>query len=178
MHTFRNSFLLSFAFWIIGFVFPFLSKPILVDRNPLEISVLEKLNQLHIEGETFELFVTLALNNSTVCLVNIFGGFLFGFVTIVNLFTNGYFVASSLMQYHNSGLSVIQIMKYTMPHCFELIGVWLAGSVGFLLTHEQFKLLQGKGFLPNYKLLVPAALISLMIIIISAFIEAYITPNV
>jgi len=59
---------------------------------------------------------------------------MFGIVTLINLVVNGFITADTFATIYNNGMEVSKILKYTLPHCFELIGVWFSGAIGFSLV--------------------------------------------
>ena len=71
----------------------------------------------------------------------------------------------------------------TFPHCiFEIPAIVIAGAAGFKIPYEIVRYLAGKKEQPltkeDIKEYITLALISIILIVIAAFVEAYITPRI
>jgi hypothetical protein len=47
-------------------------------------------------------------------------------------------------------MSIISILKVTLPHSFELIGFWLSGAIGFCIAWNIVQFIRGKKILFSY----------------------------
>lgn len=139
----------------------------------------------HSTGSTFVSvdFVTLSLNNTAVFAALLLGGFLFGGVTIFLLantgFVTGLVTAASL----HEGTSVLGFVALVLPHgIIEFPAYFLGGAIGFKITRSVVQYLRGKRDRPLTSAMVQAytwlAALGLVAIVVSAFIEAEITPIV
>jgi uncharacterized membrane protein SpoIIM required for sporulation len=115
-------------------------------------------------------------NNIAVYVKLISGVFVFGLLDIYLLFINGFYIS-----FIASGIKITYIIAGILPHgVFEFTGFILAGAVGLkipfnlilYILDEKEKLIAKEDI---YEIL-HMSLISLLLIIIAAFIEAYITP--
>lgn len=99
---------------------------------------------------TFELILT---NNLKGCLINVFGGVLLSVATVGNLLVNGFAAADVFRNAYDSGFPLTSILKTTLPHSFELLGFWLSGMIGFMITWQLIRFMKGKKsiFLSCYK---------------------------
>jgi len=116
--------------------------------------------------------------NLKVCAFLISGVILTGIPTIGILVYNGFF-SGALIRYFldNELLTVNELLKSTAPHFSEIVGFWLAGSIGLngitwlrnlIITNQ---LPDIGSVIYNLRIL----LISVILIIVSGFIEVYIS---
>ena len=75
------------------------------------------------------------------------------------------------------------ILLLIFPHCiFEIPAIIIAGAAGFKIPCEIVRYLAGKKEQPltkeDIKEYLTLALISIILIVIAAFVEAYITPRI
>lgn len=184
--TFFFCFFLSALLWII----PFLIRIFLIDFSDNEPTLLpqvvedsqdsnvinEIIHQLD-AGNQFSAFSLVFWNNLKVCIINMAGGALLGILTIVSLLQNGFFTADVLTNIHSNGMPVSIILKYTLPHSVEILGAWLSGTIGFCFTRIIIDYLRIK-ILPDIRyirFLGVNILIVLLITLVSAYIEVYIS---
>ena len=177
---FAHYLLLSFLFCVI----PFLIRLFLLDGRTIEkpnpeynFKVIEDVTGHLLINDRLSVFYLIFKNNLKVCIINIAGGAMFGLVTVSNLIWNGFYAADVFATIHFNGMSIIKILKHTMPHSFELLGIWLSGALGFcqaklLILYMKGKELHIVGFL---LFAIKCFLIIITIILLSAFIETFIS---
>jgi len=90
----------------------------------------------------------------------------------------GYSVA-----YLSSQVSTLKLILLTAPHAiFEIPAIIIAGAAGFKIPYEIIRYLAGKKeqilTKEDLKEYLTLALISIILIVIAAFIEAYLTPRI
>ncbi len=78
---------------------------------------------------------------------------------------------------------IYNVALLTIPHCiFEIPAIIIAGAAGFKIPCEIVRYLAGKKERPltkeDVKEYLTLALISIILIVIAAFVEAYITPRI
>ncbi len=115
-------------------------------------------------------------NNITVYTKLVSGILLFGIIDIYILFVNGFYIS-----FIASGTKITYVVVGILPHgIFEFTGFILAGAVGLKIPINLILYVLDKKEKPITKEDVHEfshmLLISLSLIIIAAFIEAYITP--
>jgi len=121
-------------------------------------------------------------NNFRVVVLLITGSLTFGVLTIINLLINGLSIGavikSALMRY-----TTFEIALLTLPHgIFEIPAIIIAGAAGFKIPYEIIRYLAGRKeqilTKEDIKEYLTLALISVILIVIAAFVEAYITPRI
>ena len=122
----------------------------------------------------FNRFMSIAKNNISVGLKNLLLGFFsLGILSLLYCFYNG-FVLGYVIGKSTKVLTINEILGTTIPHCSEIIGIVLMGYLGFTLSNrilfnttiinkKEFSILLG---------------ISLIIIIISAYLESYVSMSI
>ena len=184
--TFWLFFLLSACLWLI----PFLMRIFVIDFGNIEPlpkitetqapSAISKITQEFVEGNKLSAFGLMFWNNIKVCIINVVGGAMLGIITTISLLQNGFFTGDVMSNVYNSGMPVNEIIKHTLPHSIELIGAWLSGATGFsfakiIIDYMRGKAMPCKRFI---KFLGYNALIVLLITLIAAFIEVYISVSI
>jgi len=127
-----------------------------------------------------EAFRTILTNNTRVAVTNGSGAFTFGITTVASLSINGLATGHLIKRHIVHGMSVHTVLAYTLPHSIELIGVWLAGAVGLRGATVVFSLVRGRAqdqSAQTLMILISAFLLSLGIILIAAWLEAYVTMD-
>lgn len=177
------TFLLSMMLWVIPFIIrlfindsSLIIQPIHPDKQNLP-SVVTELFASFSHNDRGKAFHIIFNNNMKVCLYNIVGGVMLGLGTFINLIMNGFLAADTFVNIHKSGMSISDILKYTLPHSFEIIGVWLSGLLGFIiakiiLDFIRFNKLPTVKF---YKYFGFGILITLCIILAAAYTEAFVS---
>lgn len=181
-------FLLSACLWLI----PFFVRVYFIDLGGIESLPKEEGLQPHTpnavtqitqqlnEGNKFYAFSLMFWNNIKVCIINIVGGAMLGIITTISLLQNGFFTADVMSNVYHNGMAVKDIIKHTLPHSVELLGAWLSGAIGFsfakiIIDYMRGKAMPCKRFI---KFLAHNALIVLLITLIAAFIEVYISVSI
>ena len=118
-------------------------------------------------------------NNLKVWLELILGGFTFGILTGWLLFLNGLMIGIAF----KSGAveNKLSMMVYgTLPHGIpEMAGLLIAGAVGFKIALYLIDYLKGGSLSSRtWKELLPLVIFSLILILIAALIETFISPLV
>jgi len=122
------------------------------------------------------LFVKILINNMLVILFNISGCYIFGLTPIFSLISNGFFIGFWLkFVMLNIDNRYIFLIKKFMPHSIEIVGIILSGAIGI----KGVKRLYMKNFNPSVELAESKFEItfSILIIILSALIEAYVSAK-
>jgi uncharacterized membrane protein SpoIIM required for sporulation len=141
------------------------------------------LNKTFTTPSKFRLEFTDILRNNltgiTKCLI---GCMLFGAPTVYILLQNGFSIGYLTKTYLLED-DVITILAFTVPHgIFEIPAIIIAGAAGFKIPYEIIRYLAGKKeqilTKEDIKEYLTLALISIILIVIAAFVEAYITPKI
>lgn len=124
--------------------------------------------------DQFNRFKMIVSNNGIVALRYILFGLLsYGALSFLYSFYNGYVLGTVIIR-GSYCLSLADIVSCTLPHIiFEEIGLCLAGYIGFMLSHQIFLLEKS---IP-YKKIIPLCITSILLIILSAFIESYVSMS-
>jgi uncharacterized membrane protein SpoIIM required for sporulation len=182
----RYSFIIAFVLWLL----PFLIRIFFVEIPEINIdhvenktvdsqNIVSEIMQSFSNNDTKHAFVLILKNNLKGCVLNIAGGVTFGLGTLVNLVINGFFSADVFANSYKAGMSIRSILDVTLPHCFELIGFWLSGAIGFYIAWNIIQVMRGKeGFTSHfYKTIGIYSLFIFFIILLAAYVEAYISVN-
>ncbi len=168
---------LSSLIWILSFSSSFFINP----KDILEKEDSGIINDLKTNVENDKKITVVGIilkQNIKVCLLLFCGIFLYGIPTIITLVFNGFITGSILRDIiiYNS-LSNKDILFKTLPHFSELLGFWISGAVG-LMGIIWFNRLIRENTLPDkseIKKISVMMLSSVTIVIISGFIEVYIS---
>lgn len=174
---------LSIILWVI----PFLLRLFINDNSLMNNhnhpdkqhmpTVVTELFESFSHNDREKAFYIIFNNNMKVCLYNIVGGMMLGLGTFINLIMNGFLAADAFVNIHKSGMSVSDILKYTLPHSFEIIGIWLSGSLGFIIAKILLDFIRFNN-LPTvrfYKYFGIGFFITLCIILAAAYTEAFVS---
>lgn len=182
---FLFSFLCAVSMWLLSFVFGIfinVSYDSLIYKKEIKINIENestKVIDAFKNNDSKSAFMYILKNNTKNCIINITGCGSFGFVTCFNLMYNGY-VTSHIYKtfYYKYGLTIKEMQKTTLPHCFELIGVWLSGAVGLYVSFNiiYFMKEEQKFSFAFMRKSLFYSILSVFITIIAAFVEAFITP--
>ena len=134
------------------------------------------------EGKTLS-FLNIFLNNCGVILRCLLGSLSLRSLTIYNLALNGFFAGVLFNFLKRRGFNLSEILALILPHgIFEIPAIIIAGAAGFKIPYEIVRYLAGKKEQPltkeDIKEYLTLAVISIILIIIAAFVEAYITPKI
>jgi len=183
---FTYFFLLAFAFWLLPFMFRlFMVEIPQIDDAKLQQfprtrnRAMQESIQYLSAGNKQGTFVSIFKNNIKSCIFNILGGVFLGLGTLVNLIYNGFIFADIYVSSHNAGISTSMLLKLTLPHSFELIGIWLSGGIGFYIAWLIICFMRGKeNFTPKIcKLIGIYSAIMFLIILSAAYVEAFISST-
>ncbi|WP_158860993.1 stage II sporulation protein M [Lunatibacter salilacus] len=121
------------------------------------------------------LFWSIAGNNLSVALINLAGGFSLGIVSLLNTFYNGSVLGYAFSVAGND-LPVTVILRHLLPHAIEIVGIILSCSLGLYLgiylIRAAFLDIKA-GF--NFKGFMIQAGITLIILLVAAYLEAYVS---
>jgi uncharacterized membrane protein SpoIIM required for sporulation len=125
---------------------------------------------------------SILLENLKVIAILILGGFIFGIPTFLNIFSNGYMFGVIFAVYSKT-FKIDQFLLLVLPHgVFEIPAIVIAGAAGFKIPYEIVRYLAGKKEQPltkeDIKEYLTLALISIILIVIAAWIEANVTLKI
>ena len=142
--------------------------------------VVERIIKSVDNGDNSTTFELIFINNIKGCLINELGGVLLSVATVINLLINGFAAADVFRTAYDSGVPLVSILKTTLPHSFELIGFWLSGMIGFMISWQLIRLMKGKKAFTTYIIKRMCILLIVMTILIlsAAYVEAYISINI
>ena len=128
-------------------------------------------------------FITIFENNLGVTLLLLLGAFLFGTTTVLNLIYNGLYTALIIRDSLLNGINPLSVVLLILPHgIFEIPAIIIAGAAGFKIPCEIVRYLAGKKEQPltkeDIKEYLTLALISIILIVIAAWIEANVTLKI
>jgi len=122
-------------------------------------------------------------NNFTVIAYCLLGGFVLGAPTVYNIALNGFLIGGLFNFLNKNNFNLIKILILTLPHgIFEIPAIIIAGAAGFKIPYEIIRYLMGKKEQPltkeDIKEYLTLALISIILIVIAAWIEANVTLKI
>ncbi|ADG13966.1 protein of unknown function DUF95 transmembrane [Methanocaldococcus infernus ME] len=163
---------LPIVLFLIFFVFGYFTKIPTYDNTP----------NIDINTIFPNTFLGILSNNLKVILTNLSGSVLFGLSTFVNMLYNGYILGVQAKIFTVT-YGVYFVLITTIPHCiFEIPAMLIAAIAGFKIPYEITLYLLDRKEKPiteeDIKEFLKLALISIILIIIAAFVEVYITPEV
>ena len=128
-------------------------------------------------------FLGILTNNLKVILTNLSGSVLFGLSTFVNMLYNGFIVGFEVKGLFFIGADLNYILMTMLPHgIFEIPAMLISAVAGFKIPYEVIQYLRDKKEKPlteeDIKEFLKLAGISIILIIIAAFVEVYITPEI
>ncbi len=165
---------ISFSVYVFGFVLGFLNSNLIL---------LESLSRYKYILFTNNVGFIEILSNNLYCLALVFVGALFlGAPTLVNLLYNGY-ALGVITSYSTKFLNSYELFFLIIPHgIFEIPAIIIAGAAGFKIPYEIIRYLAGKKEQPltkeDIKEYLTLALISIILIVIAAWVEANITLKI
>lgn len=166
--------------WLIPFSIRICMGQIYTENQETKIynPTIDSIFQACSSGNTFQSFIMIFENNLLCCILNILNGFLLGVGTTVNLAANG-FLSADMFVSCNQTMPITDILKTTMPHSFEMLGVWLSGGIGFMIAWR-IKQLAFNNEVVNMKFVKKMCIytgIVFLLILCAAFVEAYVSMN-
>ncbi|MCF0191188.1 MAG: stage II sporulation protein M [Marinilabiliaceae bacterium] len=175
-------FFLSFALWTLSFIIRLSVhiEPVVNDNGGRTNKVVENIIEAADNNDDVRTFELIFINNIKGCAINVLGGVLLSVATIVNLLINGLAAADVFRSTCDAGFSLSTMLKATLPHSFELVGFWLSGTVGFMITWQMIRFMTGKEAFSMLVLKQMGTLLFVTVIIIlcAAYVEAYISMNI
>jgi stage II sporulation protein M len=139
--------------------------------------VVTNIFEAYASGDKNEAFHLIFFNNLKVAVINIAGGLFLGLGTFVNLALNGFYAADVFSTIHKNGMSWSKIIEHTAPHSFEMIGIWMSGGLGFYIALLMIGIMVKNKYptILNYKIIVTSSLCIGLIILLAAYMEAYVS---
>ncbi|MDE5421132.1 stage II sporulation protein M [Ancylomarina sp. DW003] len=177
----KKLFLISMIIWGLGFIITLTSLYII--SNDILIENFKKIasendDLIYNQNDKWRLFYHIFINNISVALLAILGGFTLSIFTICILFFDGCRLAITIF-FASITMSNHQIFLTLFPHFIEYFGFWLSGAISFYIGKEIFKILTSKRNYTkiNYKYVLKYTYLVVFILIISAFIETFISST-
>lgn len=130
--------------------------------------------------DSFKMFWVVFLNNSRVAVLATFGGILFGIVPIGILFFNGFIVGIVVEYHYLQGMSMSRIILSIVPHGIVEIPAFALASLGGIEWYME--IIKGEGgigerFKAGFRKAMRMLAFSIVLLLIAALIEAFITPK-
>ncbi|WP_456374644.1 stage II sporulation protein M [Methanocaldococcus sp.] len=166
---------LTLVIFSIGFLYGFIFINDLSKINYKELSNYKSKIQFN--------FPFILTNNLKVIFLMLAGSITFGLSTFINLIFNGFNVGVLIGSTFQTNEPLKLIAGFILPHgIFEIPAMLIAAVAGFKIPYEITLYLLDKKEKPiteeDIKEFLKLALISIILIIIAAFVEVYITPKV
>lgn len=171
-------YLASILLWLIPFIGRLLMGEQDLSQMPEMPNVLmQSMNDAYIKNDSYTMFLIIAKNNLYGCATNILGGILLSIPTIANLVINGFASSDMFETIHSNGMSIHDILKMTLPHSIELIGFWMSGAIGFMISFRLLKMMKDQiDFnIKSFGKLLTMCSAVFVIIVVAAYIEAYVS---
>jgi len=167
--------ILTLIIFSLGFIVGFISINNLSKINDKELSKYKpKIN--------FN-FPSILSNNLKVIFLMLAGAITFGLSTFINLIYNGFNVGLLIGSIFQTNEPLKVIAGFILPHgIFEIPAILISAVAGFKIPYEITLYLLDKKEKPiteeDIKVFLKLAIISIILIVIAAFIEVYITPKI
>ena len=128
-------------------------------------------------------FAPILKNNFNSVMLMLSGAIFFGSTTALNLIFNGTFLAMVARASFLSGVSLEDLLLFVGPHSIlEIPAIIIAGAAGFKIPYEVVRYLLGKKesvlTKEDIKEYLTLAIISIILIVIAAWIEANVTLKI
>ncbi len=128
-------------------------------------------------------FIDILINNIKVIIINLLGGFLLGSIVVTNTFLNGVNLGTFLKLFVDGNITPLHAILLIFPHgIFEIPAIIIAGAAGFKIPYEIVRYLAGRKeqilTKEDFKEYLTLALISIVLIVIAAWIEANVTLKI
>lgn len=186
----KRNFLIFFFSSLCLWIAPFLIRLLIGDyEDPIVVPNIDKSqisNPIYLilerikDGNKFLAFKLIFWNNFKVCVLNILGGAMLGILTVLSLIKNGFYTGGIVINALNYGLNTNEILKYTLPHSIELIGIWYSGTVGFcfakmIIDYMRIRIVPSLFYI---MFLGKTVAIIFILILIAAFVEVYVSMSI
>lgn len=156
--------------YLFGFVLGFILCDLIPSIQDVELEDHSIIDQLFIM-KPMDRFLFIAKNNILVGCKCFFGGlFTLGLYSVISNMYSA-FVFGVVLEKSTAVLSIGEILRTTLPHCFEIVGIIGMGYTGAILG---ISLLSRKYYLSFVGILLLFT-VSLLLILVSAVIENYIS---
>jgi len=167
--------ILTLIIFSLGFIFGLISINNLSKINDKELSKYKPKIEFN--------FPTILTNNLKVIFLMLAGAITFGLSTFINLIYNGFNVGLLIGSTFLTNEPLKLISALILPHgIFEIPAMLISAIAGFKIPYEITLYLLDKKEKPitneDIKEFLKLSLISIILIIIAAFIEVYITPKI
>ena len=171
----KKFFLFATLIYIVGFTTAvFLKNNFLIIKiNSLSIDFANSSNK-----STKDLFQEILKNNTTVYFASISGFMTLGFFTAISTFYNGFVFGYLIVTLNRLSENPADFLPRILPHSIEIIGFIFASALGFYLTNfisQQYFLKIKPKF--EYKTVCLLVITGYLIILLSAFIESYVSAT-
>lgn len=191
-HRFIASFILSALVFVAGIWFgaTFMVRPFGLGRVTVEEShtvreLLEKRASSPLfSRERFNDLWTILSQNMKVFIILMVGILTLGVTSLFQLGVAGIWTGAHVasVAFSGAGLPLGTIVWFLIPHgIFELLGFWIAGSLGFRGLIVFIRFLRGEGELlekEELKRFYKLAVLSAFLLVLAAYVEAFITPAI
>lgn len=171
-------FLVTFlGFSLVGYLFSVLSPE---GASKLVSAFASRLGEL--PDSKSRMFLLIFLNNSTVAALSVISGLMFGLGPWVIMAFNGFFVGVVVGFVTDAGkYSIQKALLALIPHGIVEIPAIALACVGGILWYREIIAGEGSGqekFKKGAKKALRLLALSILLLLVAAFIEAYITPSV
>jgi uncharacterized membrane protein SpoIIM required for sporulation len=184
----NKNFIFCVLFAISLWLLPFLIRILFVE-TPVHINTIEEPKKTVVtkivdavgSNDHKAAFLLIFKNNIRGCVINIAGGMLLGLATLFNLVINGFATADVFVSSYQTGFSIENILKTTLPHSFELLGFWLSGAIGFSIAWKLIQFMKGRenSFTLSFiKQIGIGTAIVFLIMLCAAYVESYVSLNI
>ena len=179
--TLRNSIYVAIVVYVCSFVLSFCvnkNEIINIEVDTKNERIITKEDQYLTSPNAIERFKHISINNENVVILNYIGALSLGFSSLIQIAFNGFTFGSYVGVYSNYMPFKI-ILKYTLPHSFELVAIIFSGGEGLYLGVSFILCLFGYKNIKEYNFIKVAFHFMLYTVIIglAAFVEAYITMS-
>lgn len=167
--------LLATSIYIIGFITAvFLRNNFLIVKiNSLSVDFTNSSNK-----SSEDLFFEILKNNTFVFFASVSGFLTLGLFTAIITFYNGFVLGYLLVTLNRFSKNSEDFLPRLLPHSIEIVGFILAATLGFYLTNhiaKHYFLKSRHKF--NYLIFCLLFISGYVIILISAFIESYVSAT-
>jgi uncharacterized membrane protein SpoIIM required for sporulation len=130
---------------------------------------------LLIDQPKSELLWSIARNNIFMAIINISGGFSLGLISLLNTFYNGV-VLGYAFSVALDNFQIEEILKHFLPHAIEIVSIINSCALGLYLgLCLTKKIMLGKNSKFDYRWFIFQSTITLVILVIAAILEVYVS---